>query len=710
MTASFSQGTITNTASTSDLAIAGPGFFRVKDPVSGVSFVTRAGNFRFDSNGYLVTQQGYRVQGTFGAATQVAFNPSTGNFDVKTAASNPVTVKATRASTNPGILQGVDTSSLSVGMVLYSSSMLAPFNATVTKGSNTVVVSLQSSDLSKLAVGQRFSGPGISSNTFITAVSGSTITLSQSATATSEANDTYTVPAWDSTGAASGGNNHAVITAISGSTITLSNLDGVNIYDLPLSFTFITPKTTKLSANTLTAVEVPAGTGGSVPAAQALGTPVALSGYTTGGYTATVSSADGAKLRVGMTVTGTNFDYTSGGVTYNPTIVGIGPGGTVGTTTITFSYPATSTYATDVGAGTSYSVTTSNYAAGLLNSAVDYSLSNVTLGQNTATVASTTGLSVGMTVRTNSFPAGTRITAINGNVLTLSEKATATGGWVAAGDGSDKITSVSGRLYSVNVSDTGAVADGMVAKLTDPVSGKVIYAGVVVDRSSAVPQVMLDFSAFGDGTVDPVTGNNADPIVENFNDSSATGAFSIDFETNANGVQYTKANAVGDVRISFEENKDFKLVDMNGGALSGDLLSRAQIGAPKLKSFTVGTDGSIMATLSNGQSFTTGQVCLQTFLDPGALIREGDNLFSGMALAGETNPVRWDNMTIDKIDQITAGKSGLGQIQGRALEMSNVDIGEEFSQMITTQRSFQAGSRVITVTDQMLEEVVNLKR
>jgi flagellar hook protein FlgE len=52
----------------------------------------------------------------------------------------------------------------------------------------------------------------------------------------------------------------------------------------------------------------------------------------------------------------------------------------------------------------------------------------------------------------------------------------------------------------------------------------------------------------------------------------------------------------------------------------------------------------------------------------------------------------------------------LGSINGGALELSNVDIGEEFSTMIVTQRAFQAGSRVISTADQMLEEAVNLKR
>ena len=56
------------------------------------------------------------------------------------------------------------------------------------------------------------------------------------------------------------------------------------------------------------------------------------------------------------------------------------------------------------------------------------------------------------------------------------------------------------------------------------------------------------------------------------------------------------------------------------------------------------------------------------------------------------------------------GNQGLGFIQGGALEGSNADLTFEFSEMITTQRAFQAGSRVITVSDEMLQEIINLKR
>jgi flagellar hook protein FlgE len=110
--------------------------------------------------------------------------------------------------------------------------------------------------------------------------------------------------------------------------------------------------------------------------------------------------------------------------------------------------------------------------------------------------------------------------------------------------------------------------------------------------------------------------------------------------------------------------------------------------------------------LSNGQTFNGGSVLIQSFKDPGALIREGDNLFSGIFTAGPYNGP-WD---AENINRLTPSLGGLGSINGGALELSNVDIGEEFSTMIVTQRAFQAGSRVITIADQMMEEAVNLKR
>jgi len=78
----FSQGTLQVSSSSSDLAIAGNGFFLVRNPQTQQFFVTRAGNFRVDASGALVTQQGYRVQGSLNASTKVVYDSTTGSYNV----------------------------------------------------------------------------------------------------------------------------------------------------------------------------------------------------------------------------------------------------------------------------------------------------------------------------------------------------------------------------------------------------------------------------------------------------------------------------------------------------------------------------------------------------------------------------------------------------------------------------------------------------
>ena len=116
-----------------------------------------------------------------------------------------------------------------------------------------------------------------------------------------------------------------------------------------------------------------------------------------------------------------------------------------------------------------------------------------------------------------------------------------------------------------------------------------------------------------------------------------------------------------------------------------------------LESFTINSAGIINGTFSNGLTQKLGQLGIANFSNPSGLKREGDTLFqesqnSGMAQVG------------------TAGNGGRGEISAGTLEMSNVDLSKQFTEMITTQRGFQANSKTITTTDQMLQELVNLKR
>ena len=109
-------------------------------------------------------------------------------------------------------------------------------------------------------------------------------------------------------------------------------------------------------------------------------------------------------------------------------------------------------------------------------------------------------------------------------------------------------------------------------------------------------------------------------------------------------------------------------------------------------------DGMIYASYDNGMTKLLGQIATAAFANASGLEKEGDNLYSATLNSGE-----FDGIGVD----ITAGG---GYMSTGHLEMSNVDLSSEFTEMITTQRGFQANSRIITVSDTLLEELTNLKR
>ena len=119
--------------------------------------------------------------------------------------------------------------------------------------------------------------------------------------------------------------------------------------------------------------------------------------------------------------------------------------------------------------------------------------------------------------------------------------------------------------------------------------------------------------------------------------------------------------------------------------------------AGSLNGFTIQTDGKIYGVYTNGDKNLLGQIAVATFANPSGLEAAGNSLFQATKNSGD-----FDGIGID-ISEV--GKFSVG-----ALEMSDVDLANEFTTMITTQRGFQANSRVITTSDSMLEELVNLKR
>lgn len=170
------------------------------------------------------------------------------------------------------------------------------------------------------------------------------------------------------------------------------------------------------------------------------------------------------------------------------------------------------------------------------------------------------------------------------------------------------------------------------------------------------------------------------------------------------------ATRAGDFRLDstgyLVSNDGLRVQGYNDSALGtiGDLMIDAtgSIGASAIPpttvaSYNIDRNGIINVTMSDGEAFQRGQVLLQDFRDPSQLMKEGNNLYSGMAGAGPSG-------------LLAPQTNGLGIIQSGALELSNVDLTVEMSNLIVAQRAFQANARIITTSDEIMQEVVNLKR
>jgi flagellar hook protein FlgE len=116
------------------------------------------------------------------------------------------------------------------------------------------------------------------------------------------------------------------------------------------------------------------------------------------------------------------------------------------------------------------------------------------------------------------------------------------------------------------------------------------------------------------------------------------------------------------------------------------------------KSFSIGSDGVVSYVDEIGELQEAGQIILAKFPNNGGLEKIGSNEYQMTTNSGEA------------VEGVPSGETGAGSIVAGALEMSNVDLSEEFTEMIVAQRGFQANTRIITTSDEILQELINLKR
>ena len=179
--------------------------------------------------------------------------------------------------------------------------------------------------------------------------------------------------------------------------------------------------------------------------------------------------------------------------------------------------------------------------------------------------------------------------------------------------------------------------------------------------------------------------------------SGATGSVSFNeggtcISTNPTlGIDYTNGASDATITLGFGD-----LTQLSGSSTVNPV-SQDGLASGSLVDFRVNEYGEVLGLYSNGLSRLIGQLALASFGNPGGLLRMGQNMFgvspnSGLAQIG------------------AAGQGKRGIISSGFLEMSNVDLAREFTDMIIAQRGFQANARVVSTSDDILQEVVNLKR
>lgn len=246
----------------------------------------------------------------------------------------------------------------------------------------------------------------------------------------------------------------------------------------------------------------------------------------------------------------------------------------------------------------------------------------------------------------------------------------------------------------------------------DPVNDVISYKKTAKTASTSIASI----SAYdSEGVLHTITGtftktaaNTWDFKPSGFTDTGYAitgGPFTIVFDTNGS-VQSVNGNTT-DLKGTFSFSPlqsspvsveiDFSKITQYSGESTVTMTSRDGYGAGSLDSVSLDSAGKIVGTFSNGQTKPLAQVAMAVFNNPSGLTKNGTNLYT------ESNNSGMAQIT-------TAGNGGAGGLTPSNLEMSNVDLSEEFSNMIVTQRGFQANSKIITVSDEMLETLSNLKR
>jgi flagellar hook protein FlgE len=174
---------------------------------------------------------------------------------------------------------------------------------------------------------------------------------------------------------------------------------------------------------------------------------------------------------------------------------------------------------------------------------------------------------------------------------------------------------------------------------------------------------------------------------------------SFTFDDGSSTLEFDPRNGAPDVEMHLNVGgpRDFTGLTQFRSATTATAIGQDGYTMGRLRSISIGEDGIVSGSFTNGTNKNLAQIMIADFTNPGGLQKVKDSVYTVSSNSGE--PIMG-----------TAGSSSSSVIKPGALELSNVELAQEFTDMITTQRGYQANARVITVSDSMLEELVNLKR
>lgn len=706
----FTDGSLQTTGKQTDLAISGKGFFVLSDGIEQV--YTRAGGFDFDTAGnFIVPGTGYKVQG-WSADSTGAINTSSTAGDIKIPGGTQMPAKVTTGinyTNNLSASDAIGTTIVSSTNVYDSLGNPHKVNQTFVKESdNTWLAStgVPGSDVTAGALSKvSFTKDGILkdiSTITVTPIPTAAIripdgtatnpTLQLNNTLGSANKSVYTVFDKDNvphevqvlfTNTAPNQWSYSVTDQANPNAAELTRgtttFNGTQYTNFPISFTLAgTTNPITINAPSAASQKDPRGTdGGTLVDGFAKGnvTTTGLQLNTTNPSTSVVSQTvvDGSGASHALDITFTNTNAT------------------------TWSYVVHDNTAANAGADVAGTVT---YAAGAYSGLPTSYIGAAGAGIGTidlvfsGSVAPAAGSSAGTPAATAGAAAVTRLNGLQldctNNPIPITQTVTDSSG--ITHDLSITFTNTGANKWGYIIHET--IATGAVSPAATT-AGADVTGSMTYDPTNGYSP-LAEFTGISGGTVAFTVDNT----------SAATGAKAPDYTTStvaAGTSPYTTGSTQIPLRFIPTGGADAVTLDMNMGTLtqyggsSAVVVEQDGYATGSLESTSINTSGVIIGQFSNGEILSLAQVALANFNNPSGLTKTGDSLYvkstnSGEPLVGAANT------------------SGLGGFNSGSLEISNVDLAQQFSDMIVTQRGFQANSKIITTTDTMLEELINLKR